>query len=185
MKERLGKEEKQKLLRMSEISLMLDDYDDIFSDFDPRPYSERSLSVDFLDEAKRASRDKDDIGIELSFLIPKYKRNTAEEALIKKRLHEHFRKNHHRLEKEKKEVVNKGILFTVMGIIVMFVASLILFKESGKNLLISFLIILLEPAGWFLFWEGLGQVIFEAKKKKPELEFYEKMLKCEIHFLPY
>ena len=44
------KEETEKLLQQSEISLLLDSYDDIFSDFDPRPYNQRALSQDFLAE---------------------------------------------------------------------------------------------------------------------------------------
>jgi len=35
---------KKKLLQLSEISLIIDTYDDIFSDFDPRPYSQRALA---------------------------------------------------------------------------------------------------------------------------------------------
>ena len=50
--------EQTALLKKSEISLSLDNYDDIFSDFDPRPFSQRALSDDFLIEAKKASRDK-------------------------------------------------------------------------------------------------------------------------------
>jgi len=46
-----------------------------------------------------------------------------------------------------------------------------------------FLLILFEPAGWFFFWEGLDQVVFESKKTKPDLEFYEKMAKSDIYFL--
>lgn len=48
----------KEIIDKAEISLVLDTYDDIFSDFDPRPYGERALSSDFLDEAKKAARDK-------------------------------------------------------------------------------------------------------------------------------
>ena len=51
-KKEMSDEEKQKILEMSEISLILDTYDDMFSSFDPRPYSQRALSEDFLSEAK-------------------------------------------------------------------------------------------------------------------------------------
>ena len=37
----------------AKIFLWLDDFDDIFSDFDPRPYSARELSDDFLDEVRK------------------------------------------------------------------------------------------------------------------------------------
>ena len=43
------REEKvRNLLKKGEISLLLDSYTGIFSDFDPRPYAERTLSDDFL-----------------------------------------------------------------------------------------------------------------------------------------
>src|SRR3989338_1417499 len=86
-------EETQKILQMSEISLWLDNYDDIFSDFDPRPYSLRSLSDDFLFEAKKASRDKDANRLELRFLISQEHRDSKVEATVKKRLRDHFSKH--------------------------------------------------------------------------------------------
>ena len=66
----------------------------------------------------------------------------------------------------------------------MFIATFLLFKYEG-GLLTSFLVVLLEPAGWFLFWEGLDLTIFSSKKIKPDLNFYEKMSKCYITFLSY
>ena len=57
-------------LREGNISLILDDYNDLFSDFDPRHYSERALSDDFLAESKRASRDKPAGSLEVKFLVP-------------------------------------------------------------------------------------------------------------------
>ena len=49
----------------------------------------------------------------------------------------------------------------------------------------KFLFVLLEPGGWFCFWEGLNQVIFEPKTKKHELDFYKKMANSRINFLSY
>ncbi len=85
------KSKKEKLLRMSEISLWLDHYDDIFSNFDPRPYSQKALSDDFLLETKRASRDKVSGQIELKFLVKAEMRNKKQENLIRRRLKEHFK----------------------------------------------------------------------------------------------
>lgn len=59
-----------KIFRQGNISLILDSYDDIFSDFDPRPFSEKALSDDFLVECKRAARDKDRSVVELKLLVP-------------------------------------------------------------------------------------------------------------------
>ena len=181
----LAAEEKQKLLSLSEISLILDSYEDIFSDFDPRPNSQRALSEDFLAEAKRASRDKVSGEIELKLLIPKDKRGQQQENEIKKRLREHFKKHCISLEKDYRSFIRKGFTFAAAGIFVMFIASFILFEFTEKSLLLSFIIIVLEPAGWFLFWEGLGQALFESKKMRPDIDFYRKMSKCSVRFLDY
>jgi len=178
-------EEKLKLLHLSEISLILDSYDDIFSDFDPRPYSQRALSGDFLDELRKASRDKDS-KIELKFMIPISKINKRHEGIIKGRLKEHFHKHYNLLKKEITDTtIKRGAVFIVMGLIFMFLATLIMFKYTKPNMLLSFFIVLLEPAGWFCFWEGLWLVIFESKERKPELDFYEKMTKSDISFIAY
>ncbi|NYT12918.1 MAG: hypothetical protein GKC01_00225, partial [Candidatus Methanofastidiosa archaeon] len=64
------------ILREKNISLILDSYDDLFSDFDPRPYSVRGLSDDFLIECRRAVRGikTESPVLELRLLVPKNKR---------------------------------------------------------------------------------------------------------------
>ena len=176
---------KKKLLQLSEISLIIDTYDDIFSDFDPRPYSPRALSDDFLLEARKASKDKVSGTFELNFLIPSHLKNKVHELLIKKRLKEHFKRHHIIASREKHNIIKTGISFLIIGIIIMFITTFLLFKYDAKTFLISFIIILSEPAGWFLFWEGMHQVIFETRTKKPEIEFYEKMSKCTVNFIHY
>jgi hypothetical protein len=165
------------------ISLKLANYDDIFSDFDPRPYSDRALSVDFLGEAKRASIDKPSGQIELRLMVPKRLRNRQMEGVIEKRLRNHFERHANKIKQQNKNIIRNGIIFTSSGIIIMLVASLILFTSSQSNIFTHFLIIMFEPAGWFLFWEGLDQVVFESKKTRPDLEFYEKMANSHINFL--
>ena len=178
-------EDKEKLLKMSEVSLWLDNYDDIFSDFDPRPYSQRALSDDFLSEAKKVSRGKASGVIEVKLLVPHDKRNSYQETIIKKRLREHFKNQSVFLHEEIGSMIRQGVIFVVVGIIFMAVASFILFTSPEKSFLFSFLVALFEPAGWFLFWEGMRQVIFEAKAKRPEIEFNDKMAKWEIVFISY
>ncbi|MDP1695401.1 MAG: hypothetical protein Q8L29_00615 [archaeon] len=184
--EKISNLEQKELLQKSEISIWLDNYNDIFSVFDSRHYLERALSVDFLDEIKRASRDKPSGGLSLNMLIPIKQRNTTHETLIKKRLKEHFKKHTDILEKDQGELVWQGIYFLFFGLIFMSVAAYILFFYHDKiNFFKEFLIVLLEPGGWFLFWEGLALIIFETKKIKPDLVFYRKMSKADLVFHTY
>jgi len=167
-----------------EIKLKLDSYNDLFSDFDPRPYSVRALSEDFLTEAKKASYEKEDIILNL--MVPKEKRVIKDEIIIKKRLKQHFSKHYYILNKKvRRKIIHNGELFISFGIFIMLIASIIMFKFPETNIITSFLIVLLEPAGWFLFWEGLNLIIFESKKTEPELEFYRKMSNAKIIFSSY
>lgn len=173
------------LTESPEISLQLDRYADIFSDFDPRPYEKKALSDDFLAEAKRASMDKDIGKIELRLLIPKEKRKIQKEIIIKKRIKEHFKRHFNLLKNERYNTIKRGLGFIAVGVILMFTATYILFSYEEKSLLMNFLIILLEPGGWFMFWEGLGLIVFESKSRTSEYKFYEKMSKCDISFFGY
>lgn len=175
----------RKIIDLSEISLSLDGYDDLFSDFDPRPSGQRALSEDFLAEAKRASLDKPGGSLKLKFLVPKNMRKISEESVIKNRLREHFRHHHKLLSEESSRITRMGFMFAILGIILMFIATLVLFNFGDGNLLASFTVVLLEPAGWYLLWEGMNLIIFRAKERKIELEFYKNMSRAEIQFLSY
>ena len=171
-------------LKLSKISLTIDHYDDIFSDFDSRPYSERALSDDFLQEMKRAVRDKPSGVIELRFLIPHLQRSFSHEHLIKQRLHSHFVKHYEVLQKEHKSIRRRGFGFAFAGISMIVLASYVAYLEIS-SFLYHLLMILLEPGGWFLGWTGLDELFYTLKEHTPEVLFYEKMTRCEIHFLSY
>jgi hypothetical protein len=178
--------EKHELMKNSQISLWIEEYDDIFSDFDSRPYSERALSGDFLHEAKNASRDKPWGGIELRLMVPEKKRDKKKESLIRIRLLDHFRKHHKRLHHETRNVMIQGAAFTVIGMASMLLASaLMLDGRTTGDILRNFLFVLLEPGGWFFFWEGLRLLIFERKRDARDVSFYEKMTNCDIVFMSY
>jgi len=183
-KQDISEEEKQKLLDLSQISLSLDTYDDIFSDFDPRPFSQRALSDDFLLETKKAAKEKVSGGLELRFLIPKSMQNASVEGVIKKRLRDHFKKHEDLLKSEVDSLKKKSLTLFVFGAVMLFVAGGLSAKVNN-DFLSHLLLAILEPAGWFVCWYALDQIFYTSKKKREESEFYEKMLKSNITFLPY
>ncbi|MCX6749541.1 MAG: hypothetical protein NTW17_02225 [Candidatus Pacearchaeota archaeon] len=172
----------QYLGETSEVRFAIQTYHDIFSDFDPRPLAQRGLSEDFLSEAKRAAIVKEAEKIDFIFMVPKKERNLNEEGKIESRLREYFRKHFGILQKEKNKVLKQGIIFTIIGTILMLFATFLLFKFKNTNLIASFFTVLLEPGGWFLFWEGLHQIVFESKRSDPNIEFHKKMCNARIRF---
>ncbi len=164
------------------INIRLDSYDDIYSDFDSRGPSVRAISDDFLQEIKRASKDKPYKGVELELTTKK--RDKKLETVIEKRLHEHFKKHYALLSKEKRNINLNGALLGVVGVILMLIGVYVMITHpNNRDMMIGFLIILLEPSGWFFFWEGLHLVVFEPELAS-DLRFYKKMAHCKISFSP-
>jgi hypothetical protein len=182
--------DKQKLLQLSEISLVLDTYDDIFSDFDPRNYDHRALSDDFLLEIKRATREKQTGVIELHFLIPVEQKKEHIELLIKRRLKDHFKKHYEQVLHDVAEVKRTGMTMIISGVFLSVFGAIFLHKleampETFEQLVRGVLFFLLEPASWFLIWEGFDTLFGKWKELQPDLDFYRKMIRCEISFTGY
>ena len=172
------------LLKKSEIALWLDHYDDIFSDFDPRPYSLRAISDDFLKEARKAAREFRPGLFELRFLVPANHRKPDHEAMIKKRLREHFKKHADMEKKAVKDMVRRGVWLSLAGIALMVgAASAAYFHKDA--FIWTLVVVIMEPAGWFTVWNGLDRVFFRPQELEPEKAFYEKMSKAEIRFDEY
>lgn len=173
----------QSLLKLAEVSILLDSYDDIFSDFDPSAYSERTLSDDFI-LAKKFSKNKIGNKISLRLLLSANKRNEQEEKVIIKRLHSYFKGVHEQLETEVRKTNTRGWILTLIGIAVMIAASYISFMKPEKYP-VHLLLVLFEPAGWFLLWAGLDHLANSSKETKKDIDFCAKMIKSKINFLTY
>jgi len=179
------KEDDQKnLLRMSEISLWIDHYDDIFSDFDPRPFAVRALSDDFLLEARKATVAHPDGRPELKFLIPMDKRDITLENIIKRRLKDHFNRHYILERKESRKILTRASIMIFLGVMMMVGAATLSFWKDNIFMW-HVLRIILEPGGWFTVWTGFDQIFYEFRENSPDLEFYKKMIEAEITFDSY
>lgn len=165
------------------ITIWLDSYDDLFSDFDPREYDHRSLSDDFLSEVRKIIREDDEPhdNQELHLLIPANIRNSKTEELITHRLHSYFRSNAQSIKKEISEIWRRGILVSVTGAFFLLCAGYISWLHPAI-LPLHFLMVTLEPAGWFFIWNGYDNIVNVMRRKNPDLSFNLKMTRNKILF---
>lgn len=167
-----------------EISIWLDSYDDMFSDFDPRPYSKRTVSDDFILQLRNVARGRVGKKMRLALLMPEAKKDIQVEQLVSLRLHAYFQFNAEQLGRERKASNRKGLLLTVAGLAVMLSAGYVSFLNS-ESFLARALLILFEPAGWFMLWMGLDLLVYNTRKLKKELDFYNRLSLAEIRFGTY
>ena len=168
---------------LREITIQLDTYEDIFSDFDPRPFAQRELSEDFLKEIQRRYMEDKRGRFEVHFNIPSSERDIRGESLIKKRLREHFdfmaKREAHIIKKTK----DRGYLYIIIGMLVLLADTYFFFVLDESQVIYHILSIMLVPAGWYGMFTGIGKVIdepFEAVERK---KLYEKFEKANFIFL--
>ncbi len=164
-----------------DIDIWVQKYDDIFSKFDPRPYSERLLSEDFIRELKRVCRESDEHINCLRLLVAPSIRNEINEVVISKRLHFHFKRGYSKIHQEVRKARRRSVLMIAAGLLSVMVATYINTKKSG-NVLLSLLLVVLEPAGWFLVWTSFDQFYAVSTSMHADAEFYTKMVKSKIDF---
>jgi len=176
--------EKKELLIKSELSIWLDVYDDVFSDFDSRPLSERALSDDFLNEVRKMVREKPTGNVELKLLIPAALRDTKTEGIITRNLHAHFRHSAQLVRSDIRSTIGQGIILSTVGFALM-IGTAYLAGIKVKEFYLNSIQIIMEPAGWFMVWAGLDNIFNDARKKRPNLDFNTKMAHAEITFLSF
>lgn len=176
---------KEEQMRQGNVSLILNSYNDIFSDFDPRNYSQRTLSDDFLQECKRAVRDKTYTGegFDLRLLVPKHKRNINDEIKIKIRLKNHFLKHYLEKKKEIKSLRFEGLIWFAIGMTFSLMAAFI--YQLREGFIFHLFFVMLEPAGWFTMWSGLDKIFINPRDKMPDVRFDKKMHSANIMFIDY
>jgi hypothetical protein len=164
------------------ITIWLDTYDDIFSDFDPREYDVRALSDDFVNALRKIVReDEHNPTQEFYLLIPASVHDHKTEEIVSRRLHNYFRKILQHLREDVRATRKKGILFMISGLVFLLCAGYISFLHPSQAAL-HLLMVALEPAGWFFIWMGYDNLVSSIARKRSDVEFHSRMNKSRIIF---
>lgn len=164
-----------------DISISIDFYDDIFSDFDPRPFSQRELSKDFLAELSSRHMETRKGQIEVRFFIPALERDGKIEAMIKKRLREHFEAELKILSEEVQRGKMRGMLYMAIGFVLLF-AELLVGMYVPDEFLQKTFGILLVPAGWYGMFTGIEKLVETEDRLRPKWDMAKKFTKCNYIF---
>ncbi len=172
------------MAKNANVSIWLDSFNDIYSDFDSRSLNDRTLSDDFIHEIRKMAIEKPDGKIDLQLLIPAGLRNSENESIIIKRLHNQFRQTSTLITQEKRKFKKRGIFMALTGFVLMILAAYLSLIEN-HSFLIKIFRVILEPACWFLVWTGLDQLYNTVYKKNPDHDFNLRMIHARISFQSY
>ncbi|MEW6721702.1 MAG: hypothetical protein AB1324_00405 [Candidatus Micrarchaeota archaeon] len=162
---------------LQQADFALDSYDDIFSDFDPSPYGTRLVSADFLKELHRRYEETGRRGLVVNFTLPQALRSEKTEALVRRRLKEHFRERMRDVEKMSRERIRGGGIRILAGLAI----SLPLFIVPELEALP--ILVLFSVLMWYLLWSGLEHIFDVAARISKRRAFYERLVRAEYNFI--
>jgi hypothetical protein len=164
----------------SSADFWLDQYQEMFSDFDPAPFERRTISQDFIGAVTRRFPEGSEEEICLRISVPKTERSTKTEAVIVRRLKAYFGKIADRHEKSLHADQKRGGIYFVAGCIL-----LLAFVWVGLNMesVISQLLgVVFLPLGWFGVWEGTSRILSAPERYQKKLSLYKELAKAKYEF---
>ncbi len=166
---------------MAELNLWLDSYDDIYSDFDSRHYLKRRISEDFLHELRTEMKYKKHHASDMVLLLPQEQRDEPSEKIIADSLADFFINRFQYYRDKCRKKLNSGILLFAAGVIIMLFNTWVSY-HSVESLPVTFLKVLLEPAGWFLLWAALDLLFYDLAGLRKEKKLYRELSEIHVHF---
>jgi len=176
------KESELRIKDIKEISIAIDKWDDIFSDFDPRPFNERMLSEDFLVELRKRYRETRKGSFIVTILAPMSLKDDIAAKTVIQRLKRHFRHRFLQRQKEIKRIRIRGVIFVIFGICFLGFLTLATYFRFFSDLTIEILGIILMPLGWFGIWEGFSKVVDTSPIYIQEEILFNKLSKADYRF---
>lgn len=172
----------QRLKDLHEIAIVIDTWDDIFSDFDPRPLNVRTVSGDFVEELKKRYSETTRGKFLINVYAPIQLQNKESEKMVRQRLKKHF--NYIALLEQKTlgKIWRRGVIFIVVGTLALTVLTLITYFRFFNALTIELISIILMPLGWFGIWEGFSKLVDTSPHLQQSIDIFTKLSKASYQF---
>lgn len=164
------------------IEIALDDYGDIFSEWDPAPFKLRDIDPDLELYLEGCS---DDIPfkypVTLNFTIAKALRNARSEEQARNGLKNGFTFKRYFLKKEIYTANRRTVFFSLIGFAFLWVATI--FPE--RLLLSPFPSIIVEGlfiGGWVFLWEAISLILFTTGGLRHRDHTYRRLQRSPVMF---
>jgi hypothetical protein len=174
----------QRLNDINAISIAIDTYDDIFSDFDPRDVLERDLSEDFINELiNRHHRHNPLKGkYDIVLVAPKTIEDQVTEKKIISRLNRYFHHRYLRYKKSINDLRKRGALYVLVGMAALISLTFLAYFVKPDRLTLELVGIIFMPLGWFGIWEGFSKIVDIPFKLSSDTALYLRLSKSAYKF---
>jgi len=173
----------QRLKDINEISIAIDTFDDIFSDFDPRPLNDRVLSEDFISELKKRYRETSSGNPVVTIHAPISLKDEKVEKMVVQRIKRYLKYSSLLRKKEINMFRVRGLIFVVSGIVLLVSYTVINHYKLAVRLTRELIGIILLPLGWFGIWEGCSKIVDTSPRFIQDYKLLDRLSKADYKFI--
>ena len=164
------------------IEVSLDNYEDLFNEWDPAPFKRRDIDPDLRTFFEECS---DEISlrhpIAIAFFLPKAEIDYEKQAKCVEGLRNFFQFNRYLAEKEVKRSRKSALKYSAIGVV--FLAVAVVFEHFfEKTVLFGILGQGLFIGGWVFMWEALTLIAFKNSELIHDMHEWERFLDAPIVF---
>jgi hypothetical protein len=164
------------------IEIALDQYEDIFSEWDPAPFKRREIDADlelYLEGSVEEIPSR--YPIELFFILPQGKRNQTLEEEARKGIRRFFGFRIHFLKLELRKITLRILNYLFFGFLLLWVGNTYPGHDSPRDwaiLLADGIII----GGWVFLWEAVSLFSFTSLEMYQRHRVYNRLLQAPVFF---
>lgn len=164
------------------IEVSLDDYDDVYDDWDPAPFKKRFIEEEF-DEFIVSSSEDIPIKYNLNIVlyIPEQMKDTNKEKAVQSAYKNYYSYNIAKIENEWTKLKKKSFLYFVLA--VLFLSSGYFFQYGMNSVLLEVLKEGIFVGGWVFLWEVFTNEFITRREYQVKHKLYKRLYLSEIRFI--
>lgn len=163
------------------IEVSLDDYDDIYDDWDPSPFKKRDIEDEFDDFIVNSSEDIPlNLGISIILYLPASKLDHKKEATLKAAYQNYYSYALDRIYKQRTNLQKKNIAYLFLSILLLSMGYF--FFKEGQSVFLSVLNEGVLIGGWVFLWEFFTNILIKTSELRTTYRIYKRLYNAEIRF---
>lgn len=164
------------------IEVSLDDYDDIYDEWDPAPFKKRFIKEEFDEFIVSSS---DDIPLKFNLIIvlyiPEQKKDVNKEKAVVSAYKNYYLYVSEKIERSWLKLRKKNIFYFLLAIIFLTIGYV--FQYAIDNVVIDVIKEGISIGGWVFLWEVFTTIFIKRKKFGTKYKLLKRLYLSDIRFV--
>ncbi len=164
------------------MEVSLDDYDDVYDDWDPSPFKKRDIEDEFNDFILDSSEDIPlHMNVSVVLHLPESKRDREKEAILESAYRFFYG---YIVQRLRRGLLNQNIRAASYLVLSLFFMSIgYFFKWEQGNMMLTVLQEGILIGGWVFLWEFITSLFITGREKVREYRLHRRLQEAEVRFV--